>query len=196
MTKEVHVDEAGIHGSSPIIVVGVLVVEDAETLRTVVKAVRDRHHFGNEIKSAKSSALRWRVYLDILSEVVQHNVQGHVLIARKDEASRYLSVSSRALDDRLTEMAVMHLSGALQGSVFYLDQKPGRGRRELVKRLVTNLNGLISVEEVDSRQYDLMQVCDLICGTVFGVETGNERKQELFRIIKPILTIHRWSPGK
>lgn len=196
MTKEVHVDEAGIHGSSPIVVVGVLVVEDAEALRAAIKAVRDRHHFGNEIKSTKSSALRWRVYLDILSEVVQHNVQGHVLIARKDEAARYLSVPSRALGDWLTEMAVMHLSEALQGSAFYLDQKPGRGRRELVKRLATNLRGVISVEEVDSHQYDLMQICDLICGTVFGVEMGNERKRELFRIIEPILTIQRWAPEK
>jgi hypothetical protein len=41
-----------------------------------------------------------------------------------------------------------------------------------------------------------MQVSDLICGTVFGVETGNERKQELFEIITPHVCIWRWTPEK
>jgi len=52
VTKEIHVDEAGIDAASPVVVVSVLVANDAETLRAAIKAVRDRHYFGNEMKSA------------------------------------------------------------------------------------------------------------------------------------------------
>jgi hypothetical protein len=38
-----------------------------------------------------------------------------------------------------------------------------------------------------------MQVSDLICGTIFEVETGNEWKWELFEIITPRVSIWHWT---
>lgn len=193
MIKETHVDEAGIDAASPIIVISVLVVNDAETLRAAIKTVRSKHHFGNEIKSAKTSALRRRVYRDILTQVMQHNIDVWVLIANKKMAIEHLGLSQRVLGDYFTELAVMRSADLWKHGSLYLDEKPGRGRDALLRRLAVHLPVGV-LEEVDSRQDDLMQVSDLICGTVFGVETGNERKRELFEIIVPHIVIWRWSP--
>lgn len=196
MTKETHIDESGIDATSPIIVVSVFVVNDAETLRTAIKGVRDRHHFGNEIKSAKTSALRQRVYRDVLTKVMQHDIDVWVLIADKKTAIEHLGLPRRVLGDYFTELAVMRTVNLWRGGTLYLDEKPGRGREALLQRLSAGLTEAEAPQEIDSRQDDLMQISDLVCGTVFGVETGNERKWELFEIIAPYITIWRWIPEK
>jgi hypothetical protein len=55
---------------------------------------------------------------------------------------------------------------------------------------------LRAVKDIDSKRYDLMQVTDLFAGTVYGVETGNAKKEELFKIIYPRVEIWRWRPQK
>ena len=193
--KEAHVDEAGIHSGSPIIVIGVLIANNPDELRAVIKAVRDRHHFGNEIKSAKWSALRRRVYRDVLSRIVEHDIEGHMLIGSKAEGRR-LGIARRVLADHFTEIAVLHVAESLRGSVLYLDQKPGRNRDQLLQKLSRQLQEVEAVAEIDSREHDLMQIADLLCGTVYGVEMGNLRKQELFEIIAPRLRLWRWPSNK
>jgi hypothetical protein len=194
--KETHIDESGIDALSPIVVVSIFVVNDAETLRAAIKAVRDRHHFGNEMKSAKTSALRQRVYRDVLTEVVQHDTDVWVLIANKETAVEHLGLPRRVLGDYFTELAVMRTADLWRGGALYLDEKPGKGRDALLQRLSVGPTEGEALQEIDSHQDDLMQVSDLICGTVFGVDTGNERKQELFDIIIPRITIWRWAPEK
>jgi hypothetical protein len=196
VTKETHLDEAGIDAASPIVVVCVLAVKDAETLRAAIKVVRDKHYFGNEMKSAKTSALRLRVYRDVLTEMMQHDIDVWILIANKETAVEQLGLPRRALGDYFTELAVMRTVDLWQGGTLYLDEKPGRGRDALLWQLRVGLAEVGAVQEIDSHQDDLMQVSDLICGTVFGVETGNERKRELFEIIAPHISIWRWVPEK
>jgi len=55
---------------------------------------------------------------------------------------------------------------------------------------------LQGVEDVDSKAFELMQVTDLFAGTVYGVETGNVKKEELFEIIRPRTGIWQWRPQK
>jgi hypothetical protein len=196
VTKETHIDEAGLDAASPIFVVSVFAVNDAETLRAAIKAVRDRHHFGNEMKSAKTSALRRRVYQDVLTEVMQHDIDVWVLIANKEMAIKHLCLPRRALGDYFTELAVMRTADLWRGGALYLDEKPGKGRDTLLQRLSAGLAKVGAPQEIDSHQDDLMQVSDLICGTVFGVKMGNERKRELFDIIAPHISIWRWVPEK
>ena len=196
MTKETHIDEAGIDAESPIVVVSVFVVNDVETLRAAIQAVRDKHHFGNEMKSAKTSALRRRVYRDVLTEVMQHDIDVWALIANKETAVEHLGLPRRVLGDYFTELAVMRTADLWRGGVLYLDEKPGKGRDALLQRLSVGLTEVGALQEIDSHRDDLMQVSDLICGTVFGVETGNERKRELFEIIAPHVSIWRWAPER
>jgi len=106
-----------------------------------------------------------------------------VLIGRKEDATRQLGLPKRTLGDYFTEQAIMHVMDLIQGGALYLDQKPGRERGELLHRLANSLPQVITVEEIDSRQQDLMQVSDLVCGAVYGVEMGNQRKWRLFEII-------------
>lgn len=55
---------------------------------------------------------------------------------------------------------------------------------------------LRGIEDVDSKAFELMQVTDLFAGTVYGIETGNVKKVELFEIILPKTEIWRWRPQK
>jgi len=138
-------DEAGIDAESPIVVVSVFVVNDVETLRAAIKAIRDKHHFGNEIKSAKTSAFRRRVYRDVLTEVMQHDIDVWVLIANKETAVEHLGLSRRVLGDYFTELAVMRTADLWRGGVLYLDEKPGKGRDALLPRLSV---GLVTSREI------------------------------------------------
>ena len=55
---------------------------------------------------------------------------------------------------------------------------------------------LKAVKDMDSKRYDLVQVVDLFAGIVYGVETGNVKKEELYEIIRPKTEIWRWRPQK
>jgi len=148
------------------------------------------------MKSAKTSTLRQRVYRDVLTEVMQHDIDVWVLIANKETAIEHLGLPRRVLGDYFTELAVMRTADLWRGGALYLDEKPVKGRDALLQRLSAGLAEVGAPQEIDSHQDDLMQVSDLICGTVFGIETGNERKRELFDIIAPHISIWRWVPEK
>ena len=55
---------------------------------------------------------------------------------------------------------------------------------------------LRGVEDVDSKAFELMQVTDLFASPVYGVETGNVKKEKLLRIIRPKAEIWRWHPQR
>ncbi len=200
-------DEAGGIGPFPIAALGLLIVNEPDAVLETVKRVRRQHGFVNELKSSKWSNLRRQVYVDVLTEVVKHDVHATILVARKrDLDRRYFPGKDYMAYNYLAKQLVVRATIEVQGATLYVDKKQRTKRDNFLEYLKAEVNlraledgrpvVLRAVEDVDSKDSDLMQVTDLFVGTVYGVETGNVRKKELFEIIRLKTKIWRWGPQK
>ena len=200
-------DEAGGIGPFPIATFGLLIVNEPDAVLETVKQVRRRHSFVNELKSSKWSSWRRRVYVDVLTEVVKHDVQATVLVAQKrDLDRRYFPVRDYMAYNYLAKRLVVRATVEVQGATLYVDKKQRTRRDNFLEYLKAEVNlraledgrpvVLKAVKDMESKRYDLIQVTDLFVGSVYGVETGNVRKEELFEIIRPKTEIWRWGPQK
>jgi len=184
-----------------------LTFNEPHAVLEAVSQVRQRHGFVDELKSSKWSNWRRRVYVDVLTEVVKHDVRATMLVAQKrDLDRRYFPGKDYLAYNYLAKRLVVQATIEVQGATLYVDKKQRTRRDNFLEYLKAEVNlraledgrpvVLRGVEDVDSKDSDLMQVTDLFAGTVYGVETGNVRKDELFKIIRPKAEIWLWPPRK
>jgi hypothetical protein len=188
-------------------VLALLAINEPDAVLEATNQVRRRYGFVNELKSSKWSNLRRQVYLDVLTEVVKHDVQATILIAQKrDLDRRYFAGKDYLAYNYLAKRLVVRATARVQGATLYVDKKQRTRRDNFLEYLKAEVNlraledgrpvVLRGVEDVDSKAFELMQVTDLFAGTVYGVETRNVKKEELFEIIRPKTEIWRWPPRK
>jgi hypothetical protein len=184
-----------------------LAINEPHAVLETVNQVRRRHRFVDELKSSKWSKLRRQVYVDVLAEVVKHDVQATVLVAQKrDLDCRYFAGKDYLAYSYLAKRLVVRATTGVQKATLYVDKKQRTRRDNFLEYLKAEVNlraledgrpvVLRAAKDIDSKRYDLMQVTDLFAGTVYGVETGNVKKEELFEIICPRVEIWRWQPQK
>lgn len=200
-------DEAGGIGPFPIAVFALLIINEPQAVLKAVSQVRRRYGFVDELKSAKWSNWRRRVYVDVLTEVVKHDVQATMLVAQKrDLDRRYFAGKDYLAYNYLAKRLIVQATTGVRGATLYVDKKQRTRRDNFLEYLKAEVNLMAledgrpvvlgAIKDVVSERYDLMQVADLFAGTVYGVETGNAKKEELFEIICPRLEIYRWRPQK
>ena len=123
-------DEAGGIGPFPIIAFGLLLVNEPDAVLEAVKRVRRRYGFVNELKSSRWSNLRRRVYVDVLTEAVKHDVLATVLVAQKrDLDRRYFPGKDYMAYNYLAKRLVVRATVEVQGATLYVDKKQ-RTRRD------------------------------------------------------------------
>jgi hypothetical protein len=200
-------DESGGIGPFPIAVFALLTINEPHVVLEAVNQVRRRYSFVDELKSSKWSKLRRQVYVNVLTEVVKHDVQATMLVAQKrDLDRRYFPGQDYLAYNYLAKRLVVRATAGVRGATLYVDKKQRTRRDNFLEYLKAEVNlraledgrpvVLRAAKDIDSKRYDLMQVTDLFAGTVYGVETGNVKKEELFKIIYPRVEIWRWQPQK
>jgi hypothetical protein len=200
-------DEAGGIGPFPIAVFALLLINEPHAVLEAVNQVRRQYGFVNELKSSKWSNLRRRVYVDVLTEVIKYDVRATMLVVQKHDLDRrYFAGKDYLAYNYLAKQLVVRATVGVQGATLYVDKKQRTRRDNFLEYLKAEINlraledgrpvVLQGVEDVDSKAFELMQITDLFAGTVYGIETGNVKKMELFEIILPKTEIWRWRPQK
>ncbi|HID64170.1 MAG TPA: hypothetical protein EYP49_15735 [Anaerolineae bacterium] len=134
-------DEAGGIGPFPIIAFGLLLVNEPDAVLEAVKRVRRRYGFVNELKSSRWSNLRRRVYVDVLTEAVKHDVLATVLVAQKrDLDRRYFPGKDYMAYNYLAKRLVVRATVEVQGATLYVDKKQRTRRDNFLEYLKAEVN--------------------------------------------------------
>lgn len=186
-------DESGTDGKSKFLALGLIEVKDIVNFHKVLDGVRDNHRYRNEIKFEKVSNLRAAIAKEWIDEFFGfREVKFHCLVTEKQKAgiplinlkkwSRFKIYTKQFLDKCLREKKVR----------FYFDTYNKAQDRQFKEYLLTHVKGLENIQSINSKDYDVLQICDLLLGAVrasFEKTITSAYKKEIIRHIQKKLSI-------
>lgn len=191
-TKELKIytffDESGTDGKSKFLALGLIKVKDVVNLHKLLEESRNKHNFKNEIKFEKISSVRADVakeWLDIFLKI--ENIEFHCLVVDKKQAG--IPLSNLKKWSRFKIYTKSFLDNVLKGDDihFYFDSYNEKQDREFKIYLSTHIHGLPVIEGVNSKDYDVLQLCDLLLGAVrasFEKTITSERKKGIVKFLE------------
>lgn len=167
----VYFDECGDTKSAPFFLLGLLFVTDGKKYQGQIKKIRDEFHFRNEIKFMKVSGLRAVVYDEIINlffDSPKLYFRCMVVDKKLIDWKKFKNLKHAAYNFFSYEILRRSLAHVKQ-AVVYTDAVVRKKEDQFLKEVYTlNLefrhDPIKHVEPIDSKNDDLLQLCDLLLG--------------------------------
>lgn len=161
-------DESGTDGKSKFLALGLLKVKNVVDFHKALEEIRHNHHFKNEIKFEKVSSPRTSVakeWIDLFFEF--HLIKFYCLVIEKQKVKIPLINLKKWPRFKLyTKIFLDKYLGKDDNISFYFDRYGKAQDREFEEYLLTHIKGLESIGGINSKDYDALQICDLLLGAV------------------------------
>lgn len=178
--SSIYIDESGSRNSrGGFFVVGFVKVRNPAALSRDIRALRQRHQYYDEIKFSSITGQNIQFYFDLIEMVAAADV--------RIGGSVYDSVSGFSEEvptwEQQARMASLLVKGNVnrgESLVVFLDlvQTPtGKTVAELVRKRVNQKFGnraIVEAYDVDSRAMDLLQVADIVAGSIAYVRRNTQ----------------------
>lgn len=176
----VYFDECGDTKSAPFFLLGLLFVTNRGKYQEKIKKIRDAFHFRNEMKFMKVSGLRAVVYDEIINLFFDSpDLYFRCLVVDKKliDWKKFKNLKHEAYNFFSYEILRRSL-GQTRQAVVYTDAVVRKKEDQFLKEIFTlNLefkhDPIKHIEPIDSKNDDLLQVCDLLLGVVNNELTQN-----------------------
>lgn len=181
-------DESGTDGDSKFLALGFLVIQDIVDFHNRLEKVRDKHNFRNEVKFEKTSNLRFEIakkWLGIFFEFkkahfycfVFNKQKSNILSKNLKQWPKFKIYAKKFLNKYLKQKNIR----------FYFDSYSRVADKEFKEYLLIHVKNLKSAESIDSKDYDALQMCDLLLGATrasFEKTITSKYKKQLVKLIK------------
>lgn len=176
----IYFDECGDTKSAPFFLLGLLFVTNRRRCQEKIQKVRDEFHFRNEMKFMKVSGLRAVVYDEVINIFLDSpNLYFRCLVVDKKliDWKKFKNLKHEAYNFFSYEVLRRSLD-QIEQAVIYTDAVVRKKEDQFLKEVFTlNLefkhDPIKHVEPIDSKDDDLLQMCDLLLGTVNNELTQN-----------------------
>jgi hypothetical protein len=180
-------DESGTGGDNIYLALGVIVCIDPAEIHQKLEAVRNKKSYHNEIKFEKMSSRRFVVCRQFLKVFAAENVFFRaVLINKKDVGIEHFDYKDWARFNLLAADLLNSVIHSGEISQIYADEKTSPAEDNFSEYLITHVAGVDQIVLVDSKAYDLIQLCDLLLGGIRAKLEGVVKNSEKKKLIKEI----------
>jgi len=184
VSKYVFFDESGTDGGSNYLALGVAVCKHPSELHEKFDQLRKKHKYHNEIKFEKMSKKRYKIYCAFLrvfedSEDVYFKA---VVVDKRKVGVEHFSHKRWVRFNVLADDLVNSVVEKNELVKIIADEKTSPAEDNFSEYLLTHVIGAREVVLVNSKDYDLVQMCDLILGAVranFEKVVKNELKLKI-----------------
>lgn len=187
-------DESGTGGDNLYLGLGVAVCSDPARIHEKLQDIRDEYSYYNEIKFEKMSKKRFIVCRQFLNTFRAEDISLRAILVNKKEVGiehfdyKHWARFNKSAADLLN--SVIHSGETVQ---IYADEKTSPAEDNFSEYLITHVAGVSEIVLVNSKAYDLIQLCDLLLG---GIRAKLERVVKNSEKKKLIKEISRFSARK
>lgn len=181
-------DESGTDGDSKFLALGFIVIRDIVNFHNKLEEIRNNHHFKNEIKFEKISNLRFEIakkWLNVFFKFkkayfycfIFNKQESNILPENLKQWRKFKIYAKKFLDKHLTGKSIR----------FYFDSYNAIANREFKEYLLTHVKNLKSIKSIDSKDYDALQMCDLLLGATrasFEKTITSKYKKKIVEYVK------------
>ena len=166
--KYVFFDESGTGGDSSYLALGVVVCKHPSELHEKFDQLRKKYGYYNEIKFEKISQKRYKIYRAFLkvfedSKDVCFRV---VVVDKRKVGIQHFSYKRWVRFNTLADDLINSVVGRNESVKIIADERTSPAEDNFSEYLLTHVVGAREVVLVDSKDYDLIQMCDLILGAI------------------------------
>jgi hypothetical protein len=212
---KVYQDESGVCTNEDYFIIGVLFInlENENTIRNIIREIRDEHRFNDEMHFQKMSNRRYEVYREVLEGVIRFGrfKFDMIIVDKKDIDYKCFGgknkLGNARIYNKFTEMRIFHSIKKIENSKCYIftDEKSRIKEDNFLSYLKDHTNFELwlkkctsfikTVEPIDSKSDDLMQLNDLLLGGMseyFNITKNlSERKKILAQIVYNYIINHK-----
>lgn len=166
--KYIFFDESGTGGDSSYLALGVIVCKRPSELHEKLDQLRKKYKYYNEIKFEKISQKRYKIYRSFLkvfegSEDVYFRA---VVVNKRKVGIKHFSYKRWVRFNTLADDLINSVVERNESVKIIADERTSPAGDNFSEYLLTHVVGAQEVVLVNSKDYDLIQVCDLILGAV------------------------------
>lgn len=160
-------DESGTDGKSKFLALGLIKVDNVVNFHQTLEVIRQKHNFKNEIKFEKASSPRNSVAKEWIDEFFKFSsIKFYCLVIDKQKGK--IPLMNLKQWPKFKLYTKLFLNRHLKGETvcFYFDSYGQVQDRKFEAYLLTHVANLEVIEGVNSKNYDVLQMCDLLLGSV------------------------------
>lgn len=160
-------DESGTGGDNLYLGLGVIVCSDPAIIHEKLDTIRKKHRYFNEIKFEKMSKKRFKICQLFLKIFKEEAISFKAVIVNKERVGienfdyKHWVRFNQIADDLIN--SVVKDTDSIQ---IYADEKTSPAEDNFSEYLLTHVIGVKEIVIVNSKAYDLIQLCDLLLGAV------------------------------
>ena len=185
--KHIFFDESGTGGDNIYLGLGIIVCTNPAKIHEKLDAIRKKYRYFNEIKFEKISKKRFKIcklFLQILKS--EQVIFKAVVVNKKLVGIEHFDYKHWARFNTLADDLINSVVKENETVHIYADEKTSPVEDNFSEYLLTHVIGAQEVIAVNSKAYDLIQLCDLILGAIRANHEGivkNQYKKQLIETI-------------
>lgn len=180
--KHIFFDESGTGGDNIHLGLGILVCANPAKIHEKLDTIRKKYRYFNEIKFEKISEKRFKIcklFLQVLKK--EQVIFKAVVVNKKLVGIEHFDYKHWARFNTLADDLINSVINEDESVHIYADEKTSPAEDNFSEYLLTHVLGVKEVVVVNSKAYDMIQLCDLILGAIRasyeGVVTNQYKKQ-------------------
>lgn len=183
-------DESGTGGDNLYLGMGIIVCSNPAIVHEKLDAIRKKYRYFNEIKFEKMSEKRFKICQLFLKIFKEEDIYFKAVVVNKKKVGiEYFDYKHWVRFNQMANDLINSVVSDTETVQIYADEKTSPAEDNFSEYLLTHVIGVKEIVIVNSKAYDLIQLCDLLLGAVranYEKVVKNQYKKKLIKRVNSL----------